>query len=196
MRFSMGTANSIESFGLHRPLLEDRCVTAPPTEKSWYAIYTIHHHEVSVLRHLDLRAIESFYPTYEVVRLWKNRQRIRMSVPLFPGYLFARSGDLDYRKVLQCPGVVRLVGNQCGPLPVADSVIELLRTSVAEKRVEPYRELAVGERVRVKSGLMRGVEGVLVRKDNAWRFVLTIESISQHVAIKVEAENLEPVACN
>lgn len=97
-------------------------------------------------------------------------------------------------KVLQCPGVVRPVGIHRGPLPIADSVIELLCVSVAEKKIEPYSELVVGERVRVKRGLMRGIEGVLIRKDNGWRLVLTIESINQHAAIKMEAENLEPVA--
>lgn len=176
----------------HSP--EPRCITGPTMEESWYAIYTVHKHENSVLRHLKIRAVEAFYPTYEVVRQWKNRQRVKVPVPLFPGYLFARTGALNYVKVLQCPGVVRLVGNPRGPLPIAESVIELLRASVAENKVEPYRELAVGERVRIKSGLMRGVEGVLIRKDNSWRFVLTIESINQHAAIKMEAENLEPVA--
>lgn len=188
----MSTASNI---GLLSQSLELRCVTGPTTEESWYAIYTVHKHENSVLRHLDMRAIDAFYPTYEVTRLWRNRQRVKVVVPLFPGYLFVRTSNLNYTKVRQCPGVVRLVGNQRGPLPIASSVIELLRVSVVEKKIEPYHELVVGKRVRVKSGLMQGVEGVLVRKDNGWRFVLIIEALNQHAAIKVEAEHLEPIFC-
>lgn len=187
----MSTPNNVPSAN---PPLVPPYVTARAVEENWYAIYTVHKHEGSVLRHLEVRAIEAFFPTYEAVRLWKNRQRVKIPMPLFPGYLFARIVELDYVKVLRCPGVVRLVGNRCGPFPIADSVIELLRASVAEKRIEPHRELVVGERVRVKSGPMQGIEGVLTRKDNSWRFVLTIESINQHAAIKMEAENLEPVA--
>lgn len=190
----MSTASNIEPCGLDNRSLEPRRVTGPTMEESWYAIYTVHKHEKSVLRHLDMRAIEAFLPTYEVMRLWRNRQRVKVPVPLFPGYLFVRTGNLDYTRVLQCPGIVRLVGNHRGPLPIADSVIELLRVSVVEKKIEPYRELAVGKRVRIKSGPMQGVEGVLIRKNNAWRFVLSIELINQHAVIEMEAENLEPIA--
>jgi len=41
---------------------------------------------------------------------------------------------------------------------------------------------------------MRGVEGTLVRKTSGMRFVLTLELISQHAAIQVNAKDLEPLA--
>lgn len=191
----MGTAINMDSGSCYRKGFQSKFFTASTPETHWYVIYTVHRHENSVLRHLDIRAIEAFFPTYEVTRQWRNRQRVKVLVPLFPGYLFVRTGNLDYIRVLQCPGVVKLIGNHRGPLPVADSIIELLRESVVEKKIEPYRELALGNRVRIKSGPMQGVEGQLVRKESGWRFVLSIESINQHASIKVEAENLEPVAC-
>lgn len=166
---------------------------APTRDKNWYAIYTAHKHETSVMRHLEIRAVEAFFPTYEVNRLWRNRQRVKVHVPLFPSYLFVRTGGMDYVRVLQCPGVVRLIGNHAGPLPIEESVIELLRVNVAEKKIEPYRELVVGERVRIKSGILRGIEGTLVHRDSGWKFVLTLDSINQHASIKMEAENLELV---
>jgi len=190
----MSTISYIESNRFESHSLDPLCTTRPATEDSWYAVYTVHRHENTVLRHLDVRAIESFLPTYEVTRLWKNRQRVKVTVPLFPDYVFVRTGNREFIRVLQCPGVVKLIGTHSGPLPIADSVIELLRLGVAEKKIEPYRELVIGNRVRVKSGLMRGVEGVLIRRDNDWRFVLSIDSINQRAAIKMEAENLEPVA--
>ncbi|HVA95508.1 MAG TPA: UpxY family transcription antiterminator [Candidatus Dormibacteraeota bacterium] len=202
----MSTVGYIESHRLESPSLDPLCATRPATatlpaavtrtaaEDSWYAVYTVHRHESSVLRHLDVRAIESFLPTYEVTRLWRNRQRVKVAVPLFPDYVFVKAGNREFIRVLQCPGVVKLIGTARGPLPIDDSVIELLRVGVAERKIEPYRELVIGNRVRVKNGLMRGVEGVLIRKDNDWRFVLSIDSINQHAAIKMEADNLEPVA--
>jgi transcription elongation factor len=51
----------------------------------------------------------------------------------------------------------------------------------------------VGKKVRIKSGSMEGVEGVLVRKGNGLRFVLALEMINQFAAIEVDAEDLEPV---
>lgn len=184
---------SASQSSLERRSQESQAFISPMRDKSWYAIYTSHKHENSVMRHLEIREVETFYPTYEVTRLWRNRQRVKVYVPLFPGYLFVRTGGMEYVRVLQCPGVVRLIGNHTGPLPIDESAIELLRVSVAEKKVEPYRELVVGERVRIKSGILRGVEGTLVRRDSGLRFVLTLESINQHASIKMEAENLELV---
>jgi transcription elongation factor len=72
--------------------------------------------------------------------------------------------------------------------------MEFLRSDFCRNRVEPYRELVVGERVRIRNGAMRGVEGVLVRKKAGLRFVLTLELINQHAAIEVDADELEPIS--
>jgi hypothetical protein len=47
--------------------------------------------------------------------------------------------------------------------------------------------------VRIKTGSMAGVEGILVRKKNEFRFVLTLEVIMRSVAVEVDANDLEPV---
>lgn len=166
---------------------------AGPVVESWYTIFTVPKHEKSVLRYLGTREIESFFPTYEITRLWRNRQRVKLAAPLFPCYLFVRASSLDFGRIRQSPGVIRLVGNQRGPVPVPDAAIELLRASVAEKKIQPYHELVVGKRVRIISGPMQNVEGVLIRKNNDLRFVLCIDLINQHAAIEMDAENLEPV---
>lgn len=166
----------------------------PGMDGGWYAAFTTPKHEKSVLRYLDVQDIETFLPTFETTRVWKNRQRVKLAVPLFPCYVFIHADSPDFGRVLRCPGLIRLIGNQRGPLAVPNSAIEMLRIGVAEKRIQPYRELAVGKKVRVKNGAMRGVEGVLIRKANGWRFVLSIDSINQCAAIEIEAEDLELIA--
>jgi hypothetical protein len=52
----------------------------------------------------------------------------------------------------------------------------------------------VGQRVRIKSGAMRGIHGFLVRKDDSACFVLTIQLINRSVAVEVDAAILEPLA--
>jgi transcription elongation factor len=79
-------------------------------------------------------------------------------------------------------------------VPVPDAEIELLRSGVRGRNVEPYRELVVGKKVRIKSGSMQGLQGILVRKGNGLRFVLALEMINQFAAIEVGAEDLEYVA--
>jgi transcription antitermination factor NusG len=140
-----------------------------------------------------MREIESFLPTYETVRVWKNRQRIKLILPLFPTYLFVRISLGERVKVLQSPGVLQIVGNRREIVPLPDSEVEFLRSDFCKQRIEPFRDLVIGETVRIKSGVMQGIQGTLVRKSNSMRFVLTIESINQHAAIRVDAEDLEPI---
>jgi transcription antitermination factor NusG len=162
--------------------------------KRWFAVFTVPRNEKSTARQLHLREIESFVPTYEVVRLWKNRQRVRVVQPLFPCYLFVRIGRPERSRVLASPGVLRIVGNSREPLPVPDATIEFLRSDFWANKLEPYREMIVGERVRIRSGAMEGLEGVLVRKNNNLRFVLSVDLINQHAAVEIDADRLEPVS--
>jgi transcription antitermination factor NusG len=162
-------------------------------DRYWYAVYTVPQHEKSVLKQLDIRNIESFLPTYETVHVWKNRQRMKLVLPLFPTYLFVRINLRERTRVLQSPGVLQIVGNSRECVPLSDSEVEFLRSDFCRQRAEPYRDLVIGEKVRIKSGVMRGLQGTLVRKSNNMRFVLTLELINQHAAIQVNAEDLEPV---
>jgi transcription antitermination factor NusG len=168
-------------------------ITDSVCERNWYAVYTVPQHEKSALKQLDMREIETFLPTYEAVRVWKNRQRMKLTLPLFPAYLFVRINSRERTKVLQSPGVLQIVGNSRAGIALPDSEVEFLRTDFCRQRVEQYRELVVGEKVRIKSGVMRGLQGTLVRKSNNLRFVLTLELINQHAAIQVDAEELEPI---
>jgi transcription antitermination factor NusG len=162
-------------------------------ERRWFAVFTVPQNEKSVVLHLSLREIESFLPAYETVRVWKNRQRVKTILPLFPTYLFVHINPRERVRVLESPGVLQIVGNGRESVPVADADIETLRASVTARLVEPYRDLVIGEKVRVRSGILQGVEGTLVRRSGGDRFVLSFETINQHAAIQVSAEDLEPV---
>jgi transcription antitermination factor NusG len=180
-----------------QPTIADRTslnteIQAAPRSRNWYAVFTVPQNEKSVAKQLDLRGVEAFLPTYETVRVWKNRQRMKLVLPLFPAYIFVHIGPGERTKVLQSPGVLHIVGNSREPLPLPDPEIEFLRSGFHGQKIEPYRELVIGEKVRIKSGVMQGVCGTLVRKGSGMRFVLTLELINQHSAIQVDAEDLEP----
>lgn len=171
------------------PPLPDRV-----SDRSWYALFTVPQNEKAVVKHLNLRDVESFLPTYETVRVWKNRQRKKLVLPLFPSYLFVHINPRERARVLQSPGVLNIVGNGREHVPLPDAEIEFLRSGMSDQQLQPYRELVVGERVRIKRGPMEGVCGTLVRKGGSLRFVLTVRLINQHASVEVDAENLEPLA--
>ena len=169
-------------------------VSEPASESlRWFALYTMPQSENSIRRLLDIRQIESFFPTYETQKVWKNRQRVKVQCPLFPSYLFVRIGNHQRSIVLSSPGALRIIGNTRTSLPIPDREIEFLQTQSSSRKVEPWLDMVIGKRVRIRSGPMEGLEGTLVEKRNTFRFVLTVAMINQHAAIEIAPEELELV---
>jgi transcription antitermination factor NusG len=163
------------------------------SERRWFAVFTVPQNEKSAVRHLEMRDVESFLPTYETLRIWRNRQRKKCVLPLFPSYLFVRINRCERSKVLQTPGVLHIIGNGRHSVPLEDAQVEFLRSGFKGRNLEPYTELVVGEKVRIETGVMQGVEGILVRRSNQSRFVLSINLINQYAAVEVDAEALKPI---
>jgi transcription antitermination factor NusG len=160
----------------------------------WFAVYTRSRHESTCVNQMRQRSIEHFFPAYRALRRWKDRQK-RLSLPLFPGYLFVRISFDQRRSVLLIPGVVQIVGFGDRPAPIGDDEIENLRRILSQgAAVEPHRYLGVGQTVRIARGLLAGLEGVLVRKKGQLRLLISIELIRQSATIEVDAADVEPVA--
>jgi transcription antitermination factor NusG len=162
-------------------------------EQRWYAAYTSANHEKRVALQLTQRSVEHFLPLYDSVRRWKDR-KAHLQMPLFPGYVFVRVALRDRLQVLQVPGVAKLVGFNGMPAALPESEMEALRTGLAGGvRAEPHPYLTVGRKVRVRTGSLAGLEGMLVRRKNSTRFVISLDLIMRSVALEVDAHDLEPV---
>ena len=171
----------------------ERFPQPPPPAKLWYAVYTRAQHEKQVATQLAGQLLECFLPRYESVRRWKDR-RVVLDLPLFPGYVFVHLELPDRLKVLQIPGVVNLVEFGGVPCPIPEEEIEALQSCLACRvRMQPHPYLSVGRRVLVKSGPLAGLEGILARRKNGYRLVLSIDSISSSVWVELDAMDVEPV---
>jgi transcription antitermination factor NusG len=107
--------------------------------------------------------------------------------------VFTRIDLIDRSKVLAIPGVIRMLSSNGMPAPIDDSEIEAI--SLCMERgvtLEPYPFLEVGERVRVRSGVLEGLEGVISRCKNDRRLVVPISLINQSVAVEIDVQLLEP----
>jgi|SRR6266566_230495 len=168
---------------------------APAREEQvhWYAAYTCAQHEKSVARQLELRSIESFLPLYERVSRRRDR-RVKLQLPLFSGYVFVRMPLEKKLRVLQIPGVVRLVGFNGYPTPISDDEIARLRGGLDSKlRVEPHPFLTTGRRVRINSGPLEGLEGILKRKKSSLRVIVSLNLIQRSVAVDLDSEHVTPI---
>ena len=158
----------------------------------WYAVYTYPRHEKVVATQLEQKAVEIFLPTFCVMSRWKDR-RARVACPLFPGYLFTRIDLRDRIRIVSTPSVIRIVSFNGAPAPISDQEIDAVRVCLAGGNIQPHPFIAVGERVRVRSGPFEGVSGVVIRRTNQCKLVVSIGLIHQSFALEISPEDLDKV---
>jgi len=159
----------------------------------WYAVYTCANHEKRVAEQFAGRGVEHFLPQYESVRRWKDR-RVHLQLPLFPGYLFVHMVGQERFRVLQVPGVVRMVGFNGSPTPMPEEDLERVREFLGHGlRAEPHPYLCAGRRARVVRGPLTGIEGIILRRKNRSRLVLSFDLIRRSMAIEIDETDLVAV---
>jgi transcription antitermination factor NusG len=161
---------------------------------SWWALYTRHQHEKSVAEMLTAKGFEVFLPLYESTRRWKDRRKV-LSLPLFPCYVFLRGGLDRKLQVVTTPGVHMILyrGERIAVIPPYE-IEAIQKATDGSLSVEPHPFLKCGSRVRVMRGAMEGVEGILLRKKNLCRLVLSVDMLAQSVSVEVHAADVEPCA--
>ncbi len=173
------------------PRIECEALASAATPR-WYAAQTIANHERRVASQLCGRAVEHFLPVYQSMRHWSDR-RVCLARPLFPGYVFVHLPRLARLRVLEVPGVVRLVSFGGRPASLDDREIAAIERLLSMGyRAVPHPYLRVGRRVHIADGPLRGIEGIIVRRKNRARFVVSVDLISRAMAVEVTEAELEP----
>jgi transcription antitermination factor NusG len=154
---------------------------------AWYALYTRHQHEKTVHQILTSKGFESLLPLYQTAHRWKDRTKV-LSLPLFPCYVFVKGGLERRLDIMTTPGVHALVSSAGQPAAIPPHEIDAIRRAVESGlHVEPHPLLRCGDWVRVKAGPLAGVEGILVRKKNLYRLVLSVQILGKAAGVEVDA---------
>ena len=162
-------------------------------ESSWYAIYTRHQHEKMVAQILTSKGFEAFLPLYETTHNWKDRTKA-LSLPLFPCYVFLKGGLERRLQIVTTPGMYGIVSSGGQPAAIPDIEIEAIRRVVESGvPVETHPYLKCGNWVRIKCGPLAGIQGILVRKKNISRLVLSVEILGTAAAMEVAAFQVEAI---
>lgn len=180
---------------MHSTMLASELQESVSQPCAWYAVYTKHQHEKSASDLLSRKGFEVFLPLYNAERQWKDRTKF-VSLPVFPCYLFLRTDLVRKLDVLKTPGVFRLVENDGRACPIPESEIEAVRRitdNFAHIEPHPYLTLKDGDFVRIRSGALAGIQGILTRFKNRYRVILSVEVLRKAVAVEVDLSIVEPV---
>jgi transcription antitermination factor NusG len=168
-------------------------VSSSPDLPRWYAAYTYPRHERVIAEQLESKGVESFLPTSTTASRWKDRT-VRIHLPLFPSYVFARIELARRVAVLTVPGVIRILSANGVPIPIPDSEIDAVRRCINEgAKLEAHTFVTSGMRVRVRSGPFAGLEGIVTQGDGKYKVLVSITAIHQSIALELDRECLEPI---
>ena len=166
----------------------------PATEvENWYALHTRPRHEKLVVQRLSERGVQTFLPLVKETHRWSDRKKV-VELPLFGCYVFAKFAPnrVERLNVLRVGGVLSLVGSHCEGTPIPDAQIDGVRALLeGSLSWSPYPFLKIGQRVRVRGGVLEGVEGILLSRNGNQTVVISVDAIQRSLAVRVEGYQIE-----
>lgn len=176
-------------------LLLERSVPSLPTNvpelAQWFVIRTKSRQEKALAAELDQRKVECFLPLARHVR-FHGKESVRRAViqePLIPGYLFVRATMDEAYLADRSRRTAQLIR-------VADQdrlawEIENLREAVDRGiLLEPHSLLQIGTKVEIRSGPLRGIQGIVDGKKGN-RLVLQISALGQALSLEIDGALLD-----
>ncbi len=173
-------------------------MTAAGLPRNWFALHTRSRFENVVLDGLTRKSVEVFLPRITVRSKRVDRKKM-IQVPLFPGYLFVKISldPYDHLEVVKTVGVVTLIGNVQGPVPISSESIESLKIMVqSSQEILTGSLFQKGDPVMVVRGPFAGITGVFVRYRGRGRVMVNIEALGQYAAVDVGEEDIELIRDN
>ena len=163
------------------------------TDQRWFALQVRTRWESSTAVLLSGKGYQTFLPTYKTKKRWNGRSR-EVNAALFPGYVFCQFDAQKRLPILVTPGVISVVGRGRIPLPVDDSEIAAIQTVVSSGfRVEPWPYLEIGQRIRIESEALEGLEGILINIKGNHRIVVSVSLLRRSVALEIDRSCVKPV---
>lgn len=156
---------------------------------NWYVAYTYPQAEKKVDRMLCERGIISFLPLQKVIRQWSDRKK-KLEVPLFPNYIFLQATEIQRFEALNIKELVRYVSFEGRPTILNQKDIEnirLINKKQVAVEVEPIDHFKLGMKIRIIVGQLKGLEGLLIRKNGHQRLLIQIEALGQAVSVEIPA---------
>src|ERR1700736_4668369 len=170
----------------------DHSTVSSDAPLNWYALHIRSRHEKRVAERLESQSLETFLPLHRSRHTRKNGVHVGVDLPLFPCCLCARASMHDRISLLQHPGVLGFAASTTRPTVIPDEEISVLRAATESLKAEPHPYLNNGDAVRIVAGPLARMTGILTRRKQEYRVVLSIEAIMRSIVVEVSEFDIEP----
>lgn len=160
----------------------------------WFVVHTRSRHEKQVDSFLKEKCIDSFLPLNKTLSRRRDR-RVVVDLPLFPGYLFVNIPLDNVFDVISTRGVVRIIGTDpFTPTPIPEKQVNDIKILVhSNVKLDPYKYLQSGTKIRVKAGPLMGIEGILLKRKANYRVVVSVDMLQRATAAEVSIADIESI---
>lgn len=168
-------------------------IEQPEDSNRWFALRVKPRAEKCVAAIARSKGFEEFLPLYQCRRRWSDRFKL-VELPLFPGYVFCRLNPQFRLPLLTIPGALYFVGLGRVPVPIDDAEVNAIQVLVQSGlRAEPWPFLDVGQRVRLETGPLMGLEGIFVEARKQHRIIVSVSLLRRSVAVEIERDWVTPL---
>jgi transcription antitermination factor NusG len=160
----------------------------------WFALQVRTRWEGSTAVLLSGKGYQTLLPTYQTKKRWNGKPRV-VNAPLFPGYVFCYFDAQKRLPILVTPGVIAVVGRGRLPLPVDDGEIAAIQNVLSSGfHPEPWPYLEKGQKIRIESDVLNGLEGILINFKGKDRIVVSVSLLRRSVALEIDRSCVRPLS--
>ncbi len=160
------------------------------SELRWFVAHTRPRCEKKVAAHCLREGLQHSLPVFRSVKRYRGKTLVFLK-PLFPGYVFIRLRSGAVSRLRQLDPVANLL-EPPEQAEFAAQLADILRALGEEVEVRLVPGVVTGQRVTLRSGPLRGVEGVVAERAGLLEVVLRLDFIGQAAAVRVRADEVEP----
>lgn len=164
-----------------------------PEIRKWFAIRIKSRAEKKVSAQLKEKSIECYLPLQKKLRFWSDRKKL-VDMPVIHGYAFVKIFPGERMSVLQTRHVLNLIRFEGKDVIIPDSQIEAMKCMLGQNDypVEVnYDVLSPGQRVKIRSGIMKGLRAELISVHGKNRITLRINELNFNLMLDLPAHQLE-----
>jgi transcription antitermination factor NusG len=144
-----------------------------------------------VAQHLSICSVEHYLPLYTERSRWTDRTVV-LERPLFAGYIFVRCMPEQRYSVATAPSVINLLYSDNGFNKVSAEEIDRIREGLkAGYLLRPHPHLTLGIRVRIRSGVFYGAEGVVTELRQRCKVLVALSAIHQSFSLETDLSEIE-----
>ena len=159
--------------------------------RTWYVLHVKPRTEKKVFDFLAGMRVFRYLPLLKKVTKVQRRRVVR-HLPAFPGYVFTRLNTEEKWRILGTRMIVRMLD-----VPRPRQLIHELRQIEHARRTPAELRVATacvaGQRVRVVSGPLRGLEGTVKREGRSSALVLEVSILGRAIEASVDPVDLQPI---